>query len=168
MTSRQAAVGKTNTLGSMSGMKQDADVLQGPVLLPVRDRQVVVLPRHSAPDPSLYMFMREWVQNSASIASAIATRNSQGVRGRVPRLVPGTPFQSDQKPDVEDPQSIHIPSIENDVEKPTLDTHLPRWKALGKRRRLEFEQKKAFGFQRLKKRLQARGMKVPDSTYIHT
>lgn len=141
--------------------KPGADVLQGPVLLPVRDRHVLVMPRHGSDDPldlSLYAFMREWIQNPKSITAAVATRNSHVAHQQVPWLVPGRPFHQGEQPHVQDTGSIPVPDIENDVQNPTIETHLPRWKALGKRRRLEFEQKKAIGFQRLYKRLHAKGV----------
>lgn len=135
----------------------EPDVVQGPVLLPVGDRRVLVVPREGPECSSLYAFMREWVRNPASITSAIASRNNQAALERVPKLIPGTPFEPDQVTDVQ----VTIPDIESHVENPTLETHLPRWKALGKKRRLEYEKKKALGFERLYKRLHAQGLKVP-------
>lgn len=137
------------------------DALHGPIFLPVRDRRILVMPRQGPDGSSLYALMREWVRNPASIANAVASWNNQVTLERVPNtLVPGTHFQ----PDLAQPHGgdgecgldetvITIPEIDAHVENPTLETHLPRWKALGKRRRLEFERKKALGFQRLYKRL---------------
>lgn len=99
--------------------------------------------------------MREWVQNPASTAPEVASLTIQSTLERVP----GTLFQpaADQAQphggESVQEEIVTIPEIEAHVENPTLDTHLPRWKALGKRRRLEFERKKALGFQRLHKRL---------------
>lgn len=131
------------------------DALQGPILLPVRDRRILVGPRQGTDTPSLYALMREWVQNPASTAPEVASLTIQSTLERVP----GTLFQpaADQAQphggESVQEEIVTIPEIEAHVENPTLDTHLPRWKALGKRRRLEFERKKALGFQRLHKRL---------------
>jgi len=156
--SQQSAGDKSRVVQNILVDKSEKDVLHGPVLMPVRDRRVLVMPRQltSVEGPessSLYALMREWVQNPMSVVAAVASWNSQVALERVPRMVPGTLFVSCQPDKESSTETIIIPDIENNVENPTLETHLPRWKALGKKRRLEFERKKALGFQRLHKRL---------------
>ena len=50
-------------------------------------------------------------------------------------------------------EAIAVPDVDDTTTEPTLDTHMPRWKAIGRKIRLEGAYEKAIGMDRLRRRL---------------
>lgn len=114
----------------------------------VADRRVRI-PRDPNQDTeSLYSMLRQWVRNDPDYDRYLATMRAREASAR--RGV----YQKRRMPDLQQPKvTIDIPEIQQNVPEPTIDTHLPRWKALGTVRRETFKAMKAAGFESLKKRV---------------
>ena len=123
--------------------------LDAPVLLSSRDRNFLVTQGHE-PDP-LYVLAREWVQNPKSTGAATEARKRvkrpPGIRP------PSIPLDDETTKIPLDRASVKIPEIDDEAVDPTLQTHLPRWKALGKLMRLEGAHQREIGMERLRQRL---------------
>lgn len=128
---------------------------EAPTLVPLLDRHVLVTPAPGgSSSESIYELMRDWVHGPESLGVALANRErqQQGSCGLHPLRVRASGASStiDQKP-----HTFHIDdSIMANQTEPTLESHLRRWKALGKRRREEFQHRKALGFEKLGRRMQ--------------
>lgn len=136
----------------MDHRKEENVRLDAPVLLTSRDRNFLVT-QGQDPEP-LYALMREWVQNPTSVSVATANRTAAG-RPAKPRPCSLDDEEQCQKAAaiLEELERMVVPEIKAEVESPTMETHLPRWKALRARMRLQVEYQKAVGFNRLRRRL---------------
>lgn len=114
----------------------------------VADRKVRILKDPNQNKESLYSMLRQWVRNDPDYDRYLAA-----VRAREASSRSGL-YQKRRMPDLQQPnESIDIPEIQQNIRNPTIETHLPRWKALGKVRRETFKAMKAAGFESLKKRM---------------
>lgn len=135
--------------------------LDAPVLLSGRDRNFLVT--HGEQDP-FYVLGREWVQNPASLDVALEARKrikTDGIRPYSLGDKSALPGKADAI--LKELGAVQIPVIE-EVSEPahvTLETHLPRWRALGHVMRLKGAYEKEVGLERLARRL---GLKKSDLT----
>ncbi len=132
--------------------REEADVkedMHAPILLSSRGRNFVVAQRQ-APAP-LYVLARDWVNNPGSTIGAIEARKRARPHAgvRPPSIDLG--HEVELKPF--DASSVEVPDIDDAAAHPTLQTHLPRWKALGKLMRLEGARRREIGMERLRLRL---------------
>jgi len=120
-------------------------------IVTVADRRVRIPKDPNQDTESLYSMLRQWVRNDPDherYLAAMRARAASGSRGV---------YQKRKMPDVQQLQeTIDIPEIQDNVREPTIDTHLPRWKALGKVRKETFKAMKAAGFESLKRRMTER------------
>jgi hypothetical protein len=122
--------------------------MDAPVLLSSRGRSFLAS-KEQAPAP-LYVLARDWVNNPRSTLDATEARKRArphaGVRPSSINLGlwEGKPL---------DTSSVDVPDIDDAAPCPTLKTHLPRWKALGKLMRLEGARRRQMGLERLQTRL---------------
>jgi hypothetical protein len=133
--------------------RADPSGLETPVLLSVRGRNFLV--NQGSQIEPMYVMMREWVQNPRSVGAAVANRAAS----KQPTVLRPYSLGTGQVPSTETGallkklESIEVPDIVADVENASLETHMPRWKALGRRMQLEGEYQRAIGFERLRRRL---------------
>lgn len=114
----------------------------------VADRRVRIPRDPNQNKESLYSMLRQWVRNDPDY-----DRYLTAMRAREASPTSGL-YQKRRMPDLQQPnEHMDIPEIQQNVRDPTIETHLPRWKALGKARRETFKAMKAAGFESLKKRM---------------
>lgn len=129
---------------------------EAPILVPVLDRHVLVTPVPGGScSESVYELMRDWVHGPESLGVALANREQQqqqgvfafGLHPSGVRALEASRTRRDNKLHTDD-------CVMANQTEPTLDSHLRRWKALGKQRREEFQHRKARGFEKLGRRMQ--------------
>ena len=153
-----------------------SDVVPASVLLAARDRNVLVTQGQEQGDP-VYVLLREWVQNPTSTSAAVEARKRLKTTGIRPYSLKkreagagagaedaddkrGNNDENDDDSNNERAQAIKteleaiaVPDVDDTTTEPTLDTHMPRWKAIGRKIRLEGAYEKAIGMDRLRRRL---------------
>lgn len=153
-----------------------SDVVPASVLLAARDRNVLVTQGQEQGDP-VYVLLREWVQNPTSTSAAVEARKRLKTTGIRPYSLKkreageeARAEDADDKRDNNDEndddsnneraqaiktelEAIAVPDVDDTTTEPTLDTHMPRWKAIGRKIRLEGAYEKAIGMDRLRRRL---------------
>lgn len=157
-------------------MHDSSDVVPASVLLAARDRNVLVTQGQEQGDP-VYVLLREWVQNPTSTSAAVEARKRLKTTGIRPYSLKkreagagagaedaddkrGNNDENDDDSNNERAQAIKteleaiaVPDVDDTTTEPTLDTHMPRWKAIGRKIRLEGAYEKAIGMDRLRRRL---------------
>jgi len=155
-------------------MHDSSDVVPASVLLAARDRNVLVTQGQEQGDP-VYVLLREWVQNPTSTSAAVEARKRLKTTGIRPYSLKkreagagaedaddkrGNNDENDDDSNNERAQAIKteleaiaVPDVDDTTAEPTLDTHMPRWKAIGRKIRLEGAYEKAIGMDRLRRRL---------------
>ena len=129
-----------------ANVKEEMDA---PVLLSSRGRNFLAT-EGQAPAP-LYVLARDWVNNPGSTVDALEVRKRARPRAGVQPPSIDLVHEAQAKP--LDNSSVEIPDIDDAAACPTLQTHLPRWKALGKLMRLEGARRREVGMERLRLRL---------------